>query len=272
MKQKNFARSFLCVLGLLSTLLYTNCEKPSISSLPSGSSSLASGNNSNTSTTDSGNGGGYDGKLYVVVDLAKTCADKEGSVSKIRSHNNAFQLERWDCVNLAKPEIVTVTRPTLNDPNQDVIVYRSRLFDNQQRILSGAQSPAKGYCSQKNVFADLIGFPQATSNDFSYFAFFSVNTTGNLEASLFFGDNNSSDDFITDNHVLGPAPLTSGAPVGNYSAPNLLGTAGFEFSFNITATSVSSKANNVSAFFADDPSVTGTVQNVDTPVTQCIWN
>lgn len=266
-KSRFFSKIAAIAFGLVLIPFYQNCSSPNAEFTANSTqvpSPLVAAPPS--SSYSGGNGGGYDGKPFVLPDLTRACTDGDGARSRIVEKAGVHRLIRLDCANLATAQVVTVTTPMVQIPGHDSIVYDDKIFDSQADLVSGAQLPTKGYCREVTQSAT-ISVPQTVGTDFQVGLVIAVSGTS-LLASMVFEDNSTSNDYATNTVNIGTAPATTGPLVGLYSYRS--GPAVFDFNF------VSGEAvvlgQNVPLYDISTPATTGLLVDFDSTLTKCTWN
>lgn len=250
-------------LALVLVVAFQNCSSPG-AEFSSGSTKQDLVAAPPSSSYSGGNGGGYDGKPYVLPDLARTCTDGDAARSRIVEKAGVFRLVRRDCSNLSSPPVVSVTRA--QTIATDSLVYDSKVFDSQDRLVAGTQLPTKGYCTEVTSAAT-ISVPQTVGTDFDVALVVAVSGP-DLVASMLFMDNSSSDDYETPAVRIGANPGGTGPLVGPYSYRS--GVQQLDFNFvNGEAVTL---AKDIPVTDVDTPSVTGTLVDFDSTLTKCSWN
>lgn len=218
------------------------------------------------SSYSGGNGGGYDGKPFVLPDLSRVCTDGDAAKARILEKANVYRLVRWDCANLVTPQVVTVTKPGVQVSGSESLIYQDKVFDSQALLVSGAQLPTKGYCREVTSAAT-ISVPQTVGTDFDVALVIAVSGP-DLIASMVFDDNSTSDGYGTTAVKIGSSSAPPGPLVGNYG----FSLSPASLSFDFVSGEAVVLATDMPVTDTDTPSVTGTLVNFDSTLTKCSWN
>ena len=179
------------ILLVLSLFAFQNCELD-----PELSPSQAAKSKSDHAQV-AGNGEGYDGKLYVDLDVNQDCGNDEDLVkTALEKRNDGFYKVVENC-NPIRPERVPNQNVGFETGNQEVVIYGNRpLFDRPHfNRFEGLSLNARLFC--RGIFPD------------------SQNNLRRYVVDLYF-------------HSELPGPLFySSALVGHYQGPMLLSTADF---------------------------------------------
>lgn len=249
---------------VLVVLSYQNCSSPNAEFASSAAPSITAGLPS--SSYSGGNGGGYDGKPFVLPDLSGVCTDGDAAKARILEKAGVYKLVRWNCTNLGTAQVVSVTKVSQTSTTAESIIYDKSVFDSQAALVSGTQLPTKGYCTEVTSAAT-ITVPQTVGTDFNVSMLISV-SGADLVASMIFDDNSSSDAYATNVVRIG----SSSVPAGALNGPFAFAAGAQSLDLNFVNGEAVTRAQNLPVVDTDTPSVTGTLVDFDSTLTKCSWN
>lgn len=138
----------LAAVGLVLVLSFQNCKSDSSALDPLGIASKVTGGGlaaEDKAETDSGGGGGdggvYDGKPYVGIDIAGSCGAVGGVRTEIRVFGEKAMLIKDNCQEITPKELDTVSL-SLMAHNTSNIVYEGKVLD----AVEEAAEPTRYFC------------------------------------------------------------------------------------------------------------------------------